>query len=924
MTPERAEDVIDAAMPDSVSVARADTRAGLRRHLAGDLDTVVLMALREEPERRYASVNDFSEDLARVLEGRPVRARKESLLYNAGKFLRRNRISAALSVALVASLLLALVAGLRLLIYPAGSAPKSLAVVPLENRTNDASLDWVGSGFCELLTTNLSDVEGIQVISSARVHDLIDRRMNAGGPLPTGQPREIAREAQADLFLSGTLTKSGSRMRLNLLVEETATGKVRFAEKIEGADVRDVPTMAGQAAAGILARLAAGRPKAKPNAPALTRNVEALREYEKGLAGRARFENVATPKAFQRAIDLDPNFVMAHYYLAEWMWRFGDVPEARRVIARGAVLAEHVPIPRLQKLLLQALQLRVDLRLDEAAVVLEAAHREFTREIEPLYELGIVRGAEGRFAEAAILLEQATRMDKRYALAHDQLGYFYAFQGDVARGIASIDRYAELLPPGDVVPVCSRADIFLINEHYDEAIAQYRLINYWGPMATAAAYAGDYALSGRLLAATSDKRARVRYELPGDLAVANGQLARAAPYYEAAADSYQPLRAWFASARVARIFLEQRQPEQLLALGRRHNGPWAAGWRGLGYLLLHQGAAAETEFSALRDSVTPIMGNYVAEKMIDFHRMQAASYEGHFDRVIQMWPGLPGSFWSLYSLDVGRAYLESGLFTEAEHHLRLARKGQLAFFWSTDMQAQHDFLGWMLAQFYLGQALEKTGRQGEATTNYEAFLKHFEGSSALLPQISQARRLLVRAPLSERGKRLVSDEFSGNTLGLNWSGRVGTWELAGGVLDASTQFGETASYIRALKYHDAIFEVSFRFDGRINLGLRNDSGGGCVLTVNPDRTLLKWRRHRIKGSLETISEVVSVIEPGSWHKLLLDVRGERIAVQVDGQLILTAKSPHVDFDKTGFGLNVSNGNASFSSVRIYEALPKAR
>lgn len=62
----------------------------LRRQLAGDLDRIVMMALRKEPERRYPSVRELSEDLGRYLEGKPVIARQDSWSYRAGKFLGRH------------------------------------------------------------------------------------------------------------------------------------------------------------------------------------------------------------------------------------------------------------------------------------------------------------------------------------------------------------------------------------------------------------------------------------------------------------------------------------------------------------------------------------------------------------------------------------------------------------------------------------------------------------------------------------------------------------------------------------------------------------------------------------------------------------------------------------------------------------------
>jgi serine/threonine-protein kinase len=78
--------------PDDLARARGLTREQLRRQLSGDLDNIVLMALRKEPQRRYGSVERFSEDIRRHLAGLPVEARKDTLGYRTAKFLRRNRL----------------------------------------------------------------------------------------------------------------------------------------------------------------------------------------------------------------------------------------------------------------------------------------------------------------------------------------------------------------------------------------------------------------------------------------------------------------------------------------------------------------------------------------------------------------------------------------------------------------------------------------------------------------------------------------------------------------------------------------------------------------------------------------------------------------------------------------------------------------
>jgi tetratricopeptide (TPR) repeat protein len=75
------------------------------RALRGDLDNIILKALRKEPARRYASVAQFSDDLRRYLEGRPVTAHKGTFNYRAVKFIRRNKVPVGATAVVVLSLI---------------------------------------------------------------------------------------------------------------------------------------------------------------------------------------------------------------------------------------------------------------------------------------------------------------------------------------------------------------------------------------------------------------------------------------------------------------------------------------------------------------------------------------------------------------------------------------------------------------------------------------------------------------------------------------------------------------------------------------------------------------------------------------------------------------------------------------------------
>lgn len=91
--------VVGEQEPQRPSVAATD--ASTSRKLRGDLDNIVLKALRKEPARRYPSVEQFSDDIRRHLQGLPVRARKDTAAYRAAKFIQRHKLAVAAATILV-------------------------------------------------------------------------------------------------------------------------------------------------------------------------------------------------------------------------------------------------------------------------------------------------------------------------------------------------------------------------------------------------------------------------------------------------------------------------------------------------------------------------------------------------------------------------------------------------------------------------------------------------------------------------------------------------------------------------------------------------------------------------------------------------------------------------------------------------------
>ncbi|MGH9719776.1 MAG: hypothetical protein ACRD8O_06155 [Bryobacteraceae bacterium] len=371
---------------------------------------------------------------------------------------------------------------------------KIVAVVSIDNLTQDASLDSLSRGAAELLTINLSQAKGLEVISTDRVRDLVMRR---GKGSAAG---EVARDARANLFVTGALVKKGPGLRFEIQVQETATGKVLMEQKAEGADAQAIFAMADRAARGILAELAPGG--ASSSRPAL--GVEALRACEEYRFARSQF--AADPGA------------------------------ARKAIARAADLASRQPMPRLYTLSLQASQLMFDRKDPEAEAVLESARREFPREIDARLQLASVLWSQWKGLEAKKVLEEILRLDEREAEAWRLLAGIIAMQGDAKKALSAVDRYAALLPPGDWKAIDARGAVLAMNGRYAEAREVYKLgtepFRVALRVAIAAIWERNYALAEESLKPYAG-RPEAQCAL-GDREIARGQFDRAVKHFDAA------------------------------------------------------------------------------------------------------------------------------------------------------------------------------------------------------------------------------------------------------------------------------------------------------------------------------------------------------------------------------------------------------
>jgi TolB-like protein/DNA-binding winged helix-turn-helix (wHTH) protein/Flp pilus assembly protein TadD len=318
----------------------------------------------------------------------------------------------------------------------------SLAVLPLENLSNDASQDYFADGMTDELITHLGQISAIRVISrtSAMTYK------NAHKPLA-----EIARELNVDAVVEGSVLHSGERVRIAAQLIEVPADKQIWAESYEG-DFRDTLALQSRVARSIAAQIRTTLNRqeqvALDNSKAV--NPEAYEAYLKGryFLNKRTGDGLRTAiEYFKRAIESDSNYAEAYSGLADAYALSGDW--------KYGVLSPQEAFPKAKAAATKALA------LDES---LGEAHASLAYALD-LY------GWDWEAAETEY--KRAIKLNVGYATAHQWYSWHLLMMGRNSEAIAEL-REAESLDPLSLIISADVADALSVAHRFDEAEQQAR------------------------------------------------------------------------------------------------------------------------------------------------------------------------------------------------------------------------------------------------------------------------------------------------------------------------------------------------------------------------------------------------------------------------------------------------------------------
>jgi eukaryotic-like serine/threonine-protein kinase len=407
------------------------------RDLDPILDTIVLTALRTEPERRYRTAADFAADIDRYLQHRPIEARSEGLRHRSLVFVRRHRsiLTAAISGVLLLFVLVGGIGRIRRPAGPAGPSLRSIAVLPLDNLSGNRDQDYLADGVTDALIDALARNRRLRVISRASTMTFKSspHRM-----------QEIARSLGVQTVADGSVERDGDRLRITVRLVDAVRNRDIWSASYQG-DLSKLAALKSQVADAIAVEMQAGRAAT----PIASREVlaEAQDSYLRGRQAlfRGSVEDVQSSiQLFQKALQIEPGYAAAYAGLSE-----------SYLLLSGMYLTPREAMAKTQAAAARALELDPD-------------------SAEAHIAMGVFRGwYEFSWDQALEEFRRALSLNPSDADARNWYGQSLLSIGRVDEGIHQV-RLAHQSDPLSTFIETGLGQAYFLSRRYDQALRQLR------------------------------------------------------------------------------------------------------------------------------------------------------------------------------------------------------------------------------------------------------------------------------------------------------------------------------------------------------------------------------------------------------------------------------------------------------------------
>jgi len=451
----------------------------LNPELSENLGRLILICMEKDRERRYQSAQALLNDLQNLEDGLPLgtklRPRRETFI--AGLIRRKIFIPAV-----VTTLAIIAVVVWQLLPGKGAVAPKienSIAVISFENLTGDESHDILQRVIPSLLITNLENTGFFHVATWERLRDLMKQMGNEDeGTINSDLGFELCRREGIEAIVLGSVMKVGDVFATDVKVFDVESKELIKSTNSQGEGIDSIiNTQITELSREIALGVGISREKvASADLDISEFTTTSMDAYNYFIKGREDFYDQYSKDAITRlekAVELDPNFAMAHLYLGyTYNNLLGDDNKARESYEKAKALSEKVT--EKERLLIEAEYVNSVEKVQEKWLeIMHTIVEKYPRDKQARLELTEYYRKREMFSEVIKHAEIILALDPTRGDAYEELAFAYANTGDNEKALEYLQKGSAAIP-GDPRMNLTTGQFYVKMGKIDEAIRKFK------------------------------------------------------------------------------------------------------------------------------------------------------------------------------------------------------------------------------------------------------------------------------------------------------------------------------------------------------------------------------------------------------------------------------------------------------------------
>ena len=451
----------DTGIAHAITQTEPEPIARYKSGTTQDLQRIIDKALSKDPTLRYQNAGDMLTDLKRLEQSESAPRKKKPKKY------------ATYSIVAILIIVLVILKPWKFEVTlndEVAARDNTLAIMYFDNINDPADTRKFGEIASNLLITDLSESEYVEVVSSQRLYDILRSLGHEGEKrIDKSLAREVAQKSNSRWMLLGSILQSEPTLVITSQLVDVESGTAIASQRINVRDDDNIFTIVDSLSVEIKKDLSLPEQAfldKRPINSGFTESAEAYKCYLEGWEAIYKLDYRVAVKEFQEAVRIDSTFTLAYFGLS-----LTAPDNETQYNAVSKVLENIDDVNEVDRQLMLARKAQLDGDREKSIEEIEKYLKLCPNSKDGWFWLG----SEYKPVDvnkAIECLNRAIEIDPNYKMAHNLLAYTYNELGEFDKSIAAINKYIEIAPD-EANPYDTRGEIYALNGHLDIAIKSY-------------------------------------------------------------------------------------------------------------------------------------------------------------------------------------------------------------------------------------------------------------------------------------------------------------------------------------------------------------------------------------------------------------------------------------------------------------------